>query len=314
MLMILVLHARFDGILTVYDGSIDLSHITQFSFEALSIVGVNLFILISGYWGINLKRGRVVKLLFQIYFFGLLALAGWLCSQGTWDLEKRFYIKALFPVSQTIWFIPNYVMLMLFSPALNVFVEKYSIRYIVSFTLVLYALAYWWNTVFPTVAGFGGYSWGWFLILYLTGRVIRNYTDRHAINWRYALLGYILGTFMLVGLAIMQNFYPFGKSLIWSYDFPLIYLSSICLFLCFVKLDIGYSRVINWLAASAFAVLLLHVSPFCRYNEICKSIYEHYSGISCVLLTALYIMAIYLTATIIDQLRLFLYKRIPFSK
>lgn len=33
MLMILTLHTRYDGILSVYDGTIDASHIARFFFE-----------------------------------------------------------------------------------------------------------------------------------------------------------------------------------------------------------------------------------------------------------------------------------------
>lgn len=54
MLMILVLHTRVNGVVTVSDGVVDTNNFMSFLFEAVSIIGVNLFILISGYfcWGI----------------------------------------------------------------------------------------------------------------------------------------------------------------------------------------------------------------------------------------------------------------------
>lgn len=64
MFMILVLHARFEGILAVYDGTVDMNHATRFLFEALAIVGVNLFVLISDYFGIRLRKEGVAKLVF----------------------------------------------------------------------------------------------------------------------------------------------------------------------------------------------------------------------------------------------------------
>lgn len=311
MLMILVLHTRYDGILSVYDGIIDASHIMRFLFEAISIVGVNVFILISGYFGIHLKRKSIFNLLFQIYFFGIVGLLGWMAIQGTWHVETRYFFKALFPVSQTIWFIPSYVILMLFSPILNAFCDKYTTRQIAILTLVIYVLSYFWQVVFQNVlSGFGGYSWGWFVLLYLTGRVIRKYTDKHEYKSLNYLYGYIFLTLGVVGLALIQNIYPVGKSLMWSYDFPLIFISSICLFMYFVKIEIGHVKLINWLAASSFAVLLFHVAPFASYNKIIKFIFDNYSGIFCLSLTALSVVAYYLIAVFVDQIRIYIFKRI----
>lgn len=311
MLMILVLHTRYDGILSTYDGSIDASHILRFLFEALSIVGVNIFILISGYFGIHLKRKSIFNLAFQIYFFGIIGLIGWMVIQGTWNVETKYLIKAIFPISQTVWFIPNYVLLMLFSPILNAFCDKYSTSKIAQLTLSIYALSYFWSSILQgTISGFGGYSLGWFIILYLTGRVIRRYSDTNQYNENYFLYGYFLLTVIIVGIALLQTRYPVGTSLLWSYDFPLVYVSSICLFMYFVKKDIGYVKWINWLAASSFAVLLFHVAPFARYKETNQYIFENYSGLSCVLLTALCVLGYYLVATLIDQIRIRLFRKV----
>ena len=40
MLMILLLHTRYDGILSVYEGTLNFNKILIFLFEAISIVGV----------------------------------------------------------------------------------------------------------------------------------------------------------------------------------------------------------------------------------------------------------------------------------
>ena len=82
MIMILVLHIRYDGILVVYDRTMGVGSIFTFLFEALSIVGVNVFILISGYFSIRLKFRSVSNLLFQIYFYGILGLLGWMLIHG----------------------------------------------------------------------------------------------------------------------------------------------------------------------------------------------------------------------------------------
>lgn len=68
--------------------------------------------------------------------------------------------------------------------------------------------------------------------------------------------------------------------------------------------------MINWAAASAFAVLLLHLHPSWGYNKIFKLIYENYSGAACILPTAFYLAFTYLTAVCIDQARKFLYRKL----
>lgn len=74
MLMILTLHTRFEGIEAVYDGIVDANHLCRFSFQALSIVGVNLFVLISGYFGIRMKASSIINLLFQIVYIAVICL------------------------------------------------------------------------------------------------------------------------------------------------------------------------------------------------------------------------------------------------
>lgn len=311
MLMILVLHTRYNGIETVYDGVIDASHFMLFLFEAIAIVGVNLFVLISGYFGIHLKRKSVLNLLFQIYFFGLVGLVGWMVVEGTCMVEARYYVKALLPVSQTIWFIPNYVMLMLFSPMLNTFCEKFSIKQIAFFTLTVYALSYFWSAIMQgTISGWGGYSWGWFILLYLTGRVIRSYTDCHTYKKRYFLMGYVILTLVIVSVAFIQCYVPVGKSLLWSYDCPLVYLSSICLFLCFARMNMDYVKWINWLAASSFAALLFHVAPFTQYNYVNQLLFNRFSGIGYIVITGLVVVAYYMAALLIDQIRILVFRKI----
>ena len=311
MLMILVLHTRYNGILSVYDGPITLNKFFLFLFEAISIVGVNVFILISGYFGINLKRKSIYNLLFEIYFYGIIGLIGWMVVQQTMFVENRYFIKALLPISQTVWFIPNYILLMIFSPMLNAFCENNSSKRILFFILIIYLVSYLWTSVLHgVISGFGGYSWGWFIILYLTGRLIRCYSDNSQYSKSVYLCGYIIATLVVVAIALLQNYIPIGKSLLWNYDCPLIYISSICLFLYFIKIEIGYIKWINWLAASSFAVLLFHVAPFAGYNRINQYLFENYDGGIYCLLVAFTVIFYYLIATLIDQVRIFTFRKI----
>lgn len=121
--MILILHTRSSSTLTLYERAVDINVIGQFVFEAFSIIGVNLFILISGYLGIRLSKTGVGKFVYQLYFFAVLSLTVLILANGTIEVGSRYYIKALFPVSNTVWFVPCYLLLMLSSPILNAYIE-----------------------------------------------------------------------------------------------------------------------------------------------------------------------------------------------
>lgn len=123
-------------------------------------------------------------------------------------------------------------------------------------------------------------------------------------------MGYIILTLVMVCIASIQSDVPIGRSLLWSYDCPFVYLSSISLFLCFVKMDIGYKKWINWLAASSFAVLLFHVAPFAKYNQVNELLYNSCSGITYIAVTGIIITAYYLAGLLIDQIRILIFRKI----
>lgn len=309
MLMILTLHTRFEGIESCYDGVIDANHIARFSFQALSIVGVNLFVLISGYFGIKLKATGLINLLWQIVYIAVVCIFVRYVMSKMGGANLNFEIKHFFPVTNTVWFVPSYIMLMVFSPILNSYVEKITTKRLFFYTLGLYALSYYWSSLWVgTIAGFDGYSWGWFVILYLSGQIIRRLKDEKRLPSRVImLLSYLSLTVFVVVIAFVQNYVPIGRSLMWVYNSPLVYTSSVCLFAFFCQLHIAYNKIINWLAASAFAVLLFHMSLFKTYQSICKWIYDNYNGIACIAASCGFIIALYLIVTLLDQPRKFIF-------
>ena len=77
MLLIMVVHANFralpkpDAAMIAANPS---SAFLQFLTEGFSIVGVNVFVMLSGWYGIRPRLNRFMELLFQLLFFGLLCL------------------------------------------------------------------------------------------------------------------------------------------------------------------------------------------------------------------------------------------------
>lgn len=315
--MVLVLHTRYDGILSVYDGSIDASHVFRFMFEAISIVGVNLFVLISGYFGIKLRRKSLCNFAFQVYYFAILAFVASLIFIPDFQLTKVALLKVLFPLSHNVWFVPSYLILMLISPILNAFIERTTARQLATYTSVLYLLTYIWTNVWNCTSGFGGYSWGFFIILYFVGATLRKWERSDSIGILKPMVGYLLLTTTILIIALIQTQVPFGQSMLWSYDCPLVLASSICLFLFFANLKIRFNKTINSLGASAFAVLLFHMSAVSHYFGNCEYVFDNFSGATVIWLTLCLVLIYYLIAFTLDQPRKWMFKfftQISFQK
>lgn len=90
--------------------------------ESLSIVGVNCFVLISGYYGIKTTRRRLLDFTLWCLFASLLAYA---CRCVEAGCLADGFVGALLVYSKTdLWFVPAYLALFLLSPLLNAGLER----------------------------------------------------------------------------------------------------------------------------------------------------------------------------------------------
>lgn len=309
MLLVMLVHTCCNGILSWYDTpTYSIENFVRFLIEAISIVGVNCFILISGYFGIRLKLKSVANIAFQTYFFSILGLLGYYILNN--QVPASTLLRCLFPLSNYIWFLPCYLLLMLFSPILNSWLKASSTRHIFIITFLLYGITYYWGMVWKDSHGFGGYSFGFFVILYISGHLIARYRHNHPPRkWKY-LSCYFACVAILIIISAIQHKYPVFTSLIWSYDCPIVLAESICLFLFFTCIDIGSNRLVNWLGRSCFAVLLLHIAPCSTYNQWLLHVSENTSGYNTLLWTALIVIVYYVAAILLDQCRLLLWNKL----
>ena len=130
-------------------------------------------------------------------------------------------------------------------------------------------------------------------------------------------IGY-LGISLLLAVVVIMNFllgggytnYIHGK--ITNYNNPLLILSSVCLFMTFEQLTIKNNKVVNWFAASAISVLLIHTSPviFKYYSEWFNFIFTHTTGDVTIFFWSCSIFLIYGVCTLIDQFRIVIQKKL----
>lgn len=252
MFLVLVVHADF-----WFLGRPDLSYgltasnLSQVVIESLSCVCVNCFILISGYFGIRPNLRSLLQLFTQILFvyvvFYLLS-----CVLGVVSFSITAFIDNCLAFSKTNWFVQAYLMLVLFAPVLNAFIEKSDKRTLLIFTLLFLAVEFWFGEVRDCeFSGFNnGYSFLHFALLYLLARLLFSYRSNLVRIKKKIWIILYLACSLLISIEII-----FGLTI--NYSNPLVVLSSMSLFLFFISFNFK-SKIINWLAVSAFAIYLIH--------------------------------------------------------
>lgn len=129
MFMILMLHANYVAL--GYPSGDDLasspmSTIIRCFFEALSISSVNVFVFISGWFGIHPSAKSALKFVYQILFFlGIGFIVTLTLGITNFSLSA---VADVFQLSTTDWFIKSYFVLMILSPLLNLFVTQLDIK------------------------------------------------------------------------------------------------------------------------------------------------------------------------------------------
>lgn len=281
--------------------------------EACAIVAVNVFVLISGWFGIRFKWSGLGKLLFQcaFFFFGIYLVLRF-CGLSETPWLKGIYMCLMF--SENAWFVKAYLGLFIFAPVLNKFVEHSTKKHLSVFLIVFF--------VFQSLFGWlsagavyieKGYSAFSFMGLYLLGRYVNIYRPRWS-QWKIRHDWMAYGLFSLLTTAgflvfIILDVYPLF-AMFAAYTSPFIIVSALFLVLAFSKMPFA-NKAVNWTAASCFAVYLLHFILFPTYmRPWIQHLASNHSGITFLGLLAALLMAFYITAVLTDKVRLWLWSRL----
>lgn len=224
----------------------------QLIISAVSIICVNMFVIISGFFGIKLKFRSIVKL--YIYLF-LIYIPEYMvkCISTHEFIFVEFFERCLV-FSFAGYFIKCYFMLMILSPVLNSFIDKYG-KASLKWVLLFWFLEFWFACITDAkeLAYNKGYSLIHFVLMYMIARCIKLYEDEiKKIKQWFWLLGYLFSTLVIIISHVM------GIRWCWDYSSPVVVFSSICSFLPFLYKTF-YCKVINLIASGTFAVYILHV-------------------------------------------------------
>lgn len=278
-------------------------------------IGVDVFILISGYFLIksnspvfNLKR--ILKLLAQVFFYSV-SLYCIFAILGMNTIGIKSLIRYLFPITFSCWwFASAYFALYLIHPFLNKLllgIDKKTYQNLLVLMIICWS-------VIPTFtkSSFQGNSLIWFVTLYAVAGYARIYGFNPAFKAKhyfffgivFTALTYLTSViFMTLGSKI--SFFSGVITYFYEQDKITVFLISLSLFMAFTSLKMNYHKWINKLASATFGVYLIHDNNFVRpwlWLGVFKNA-EYQNTILLIPYSILVVLIVYICCTLIDLFR-----------
>lgn len=315
MLYVLIVHADFStfGAPTMEGLAVrPVGVFVQYWFECFAICCVDVFVLISGWFGIRFSLNKLWAFLFQVVFYslGLFLLAVAVTPHKALTLEG---LKSIFLFNGSdYWFIKAYLILMVLAPMLNAFCDYASRREFKTILIVYFAIlmVYGWlepASVHFTMNGCTALS---FVGLYLLGRYLKMYRPKLTnYNRRIYAVVYVVAClvmFFMCLLFLSQGVRITLDSRLLNYGCPLVILSAVALLLLFSKWSFC-NRVVNNAAKSCLAVYLIHCNYFVFPIYKDMTLKAHQLGGAMVVL---FVLAVFVLSIMLDRVRIFSWNKL----
>lgn len=315
MLMIVFHHFAIHGGFDWKTSAITIPHLWYNLIVMGGKIGVNIFVLISGYFLItnhgelfNFKR--ILKFWGQIVFYSISISAVFLLFKDH-NFGIKALIKSVFPITfSSWWFASAYFVLYIIHPFLNMLLNALSKK---GYQTLLVTLVSMWSII-PTVTtrNFESNSLLWFVTLY----AIAGYARLYGFNSIYTTKKYFSLCGIFSALTYFSSIVFTMLSIRWSalleyttYFYGMqtisVLLISLTLFMAFATWKINYHRWINTLASATFGVYLIHDSSTVR-SFIWGDIFQNSQYQNSLLLIPYSILAValvYTICTVIDLIR-----------
>ena len=242
------------------------------AYQALELpfhIGVPLFVMISGYFGIRFSIRGLSRLASKAYVYLIPCSVIAMTMAGTFTIKGIFKSLMIFSFDN-LWFLNVYLYLFLLSPFVNKALDnitdkqRWYLLGALSFITV-------WIGGLTEADGYllEGKNVLHFILLYAIGNTIHHYQKK--IN--RIPQAKIVGAYLVLNVALTLGFMYLPASLagkIWKYSFgynsPVMILNCVLFFMIFTKLHF-YSKWVNWAGGSIFACYLLQ-SPELTWKNI----------------------------------------------
>ena len=286
-------------------------------------IGVNIFVLISGYFLINNKSifnfQRIKKTWDQVFFYSVgfevfFILLYYLVKER---LDLSNLLDSFFPITTSQWwFASTYLVLYLVHPFLNkilLSLDKTTYR-----NILLGVFLCW--SIIPTItkSNYESNELLWFIFLYSLSGYIRLYgLNPKFKNYHYAitaLLATCLTYLTSIAISFIGSKIPalnLESTYFYSMQSLLALLISICAFMTFALTNIKSCKFINVVASATFGVYLIHENHYLR-NIFWQTIFKNSSYQNSLMIIPVSIVAVvsvYVVCTIIELIRQYVFEK-----
>lgn len=228
----------------------------QLLLMCILVPSVNVFIFISGYYGIKLRKEKLINMFLQaaFFYFVIILIRHFFQIEA---LPLKYVLFNAFPLTNIAWwFLICYVVLMIISPIVEKGIASMNKR---EFSIVLFLLFFvnsigTWQNHYHTGSDLMG-----LLTIYLIGRYVKIY--KISLCRRSSFLLYCLFTFLLCGCTCIlhKTNHNIMAWTMFMYCNPIIIMQAIALFF-FVKGSDAkpyHSRVFDLCGKHCFAIYLV---------------------------------------------------------
>ena len=179
--------------------------------EAIAITGVNVYVLISGYYlsSSKVKLSKVLLLILQVYFYTLLISCA-MMFVGAYSVKPEDKLdralRYLFPISsEHYWFVTAYVIMYVLAPVMNAAVNTLKRKQLKTVIIGLLTWFCFIKSIVPVKFGTDrmGYDFGWFICLYLIAAYIRKYNVVLFIDAKKSALVYLVSVVVIAAFSLV---------------------------------------------------------------------------------------------------------------
>lgn len=306
-LLVLMVHFNgwFVGMPEQFEGFTAKS-IGQTIIESISCICVNCFLVITGWYGLRLKWRHIIKIwsiIVWVYVPFYLVMA---IYNNDFSLLRLAY--EFIAIGKESYYVQCYLMLMLLSPILNVFIDKYG-RKSLPLVLIFWAIEFLLDCIFSNKSlGFAkGYELTHFVFIYLLIRTARLY-DNEIKQWYNVQRATLI---LVCCTLIIASLYIAGVRWAFAYTNPLNILMAFTLFYIFEHRKFT-SRYIDWFSSSTLSVYIAHVTPpliniLWEWDNHIIQTYPYWQYLILMLAT---IIIVFISVTLYDKIRELIFDRI----
>lgn len=212
MLMIITLHFNIHSKALLVLGE-PASNVQIFAtvLEAIAITGVNVYVLISGYYlsSSKVRLSKVLLLILQVYFYTLL-ISGAMMIVGAYSVKPEDKLdralRYLFPISsEHYWFVTAYVIMYVLAPVMNAAVNTLKRKQLKTVIIGLLTWFCFIKSIVPVKFGTDrmGYDFGWFICLYLIAAYIRKYNIVLFRDAKKSALVYLISVVVIAAFSLV---------------------------------------------------------------------------------------------------------------